>query len=110
MKIVEDHVVVQDDGKSYHMCEPIVQDLSETYLSEDATIGDIFKASQKEHGRCVSKVYQDTDDGTVAIGWVFNKRQRYEDSEETFIHETWVSLYDVWHPTIVKQVHIISRG
>jgi len=110
VKIVENHIM-QENGnekKRYHMCEPLVQDLADTYMGEDATVGDIFRASQKEHGRCVSKVYQDTNDGVIAVGWVFQKREKYEDSKETFIHETWVSLYDEWQPTIIKKPYAIS--
>jgi folate-dependent phosphoribosylglycinamide formyltransferase PurN len=108
MKLVENHIIQQDDGKSYSMGYDPVTDLADTYMGEDATIGDIFRASQKEHGRCVSKVYQDTDEGIIAVGWVFQKRERYEDSRETYIHETWISLYDEWTPTIIKKPHVIS--
>ena len=112
MKIVENHLVREDDEKSYHMCEPLVQDIDTTIFDPESPtlVGDIFRYSQKEFGRCVSKVYLDTDDGVKQIGWVFQKRERYEDSKETFIHETWVSLYDVYYPTIVKQPHYINVG
>ena len=72
-------------------------------MGEDATSQrDFFSASQKEHGRCVSKVYLEGSEGTIAIGWVFQKREKYEDSKDTFIHETWVSLYDEWQPTVIR--------
>ena len=108
MKIVESHIM-EDGDKRYRMCDDIVQDLSDTYMGEDATIGDIFRASRKEHGRCTGKVFLDKKDGTIIqIGWVFVKRERYEDSRETFIHETWISLYDEWHSVPVRTPHVIG--
>jgi hypothetical protein len=110
MKIVEDHIMEESEEKRYRMCEPLVQDIDTTIFDPESPtlVGDIFRYSQKEFGRCVSKVYQDTKDGVKAVGWVFQKRERYEDSRETFIHETWVSLYDEWQPTIIKKPHFIA--
>lgn len=74
------------------MGEPVRIDLADTWMGGDATPGDIFRASQKEFGRCISRAYIDTAEGVKAIGWVFVKRDRYEDTGETFLHETWVTL------------------
>ena len=57
--------------------------------------GELFKSMQKAYGRCTSKIYVDISVAfypprTVPIGWVFVKRERYEDSEETVLKETWV--------------------
>lgn len=118
MKIVENHIIQESDEKRYHMCDDIVTDISDTIFDPESEtlIGDIFRASQKEHGRCVSKVYVDAPEDSrparlrqpIAIGWVFQKRERYEDSKETFIHETWVSLYDEWHSVPVRKPHAIA--
>jgi len=52
----------------------------------------LFRSLQREYGRCIGKVRIDPD-GKV-IGWVFEKRVKYEDVNETYLLETWVSLHD----------------
>lgn len=59
----------------------------------------LFRSLQREFGRCVSRVYQDTPDGKPdAIGWVFEKRMRYDDARgnnadrDFYIREVWVTL------------------
>ena len=52
--------------------------------------GELFRSCQKEYGRCVGKVY--IGDGQ-AIGWVFQKRMQYDDCQETFLLETWITLH-----------------
>ena len=64
--------------------------LYETFTDD---IGKLFRAFQQEHGRCRSKVYIDTNNGPKQIGWVFEKRVRYADCNETYLQETWVSLH-----------------
>ncbi len=94
MIIQTEYVQELDDGKRYGCGEDSI-DLKNSYLGEDATIGEIYRASQKEHGRCTGKVYIDTQSrGTISVGWVFVKRQQYDDSQETFLMETWVTLLD----------------
>lgn len=59
----------------------------------------LFREYQKEYGRCMGKMYQDTPDGDPdAIGWVFQKVRMYEDArskEDKYIHEVWVTLREV---------------
>jgi hypothetical protein len=63
----------------------------ETFTSET---GDLFLSLQQEYGRCISKMYIDTADGTAKhIGWVFQKRMRYSDSKATYLNETWVRVW-----------------
>lgn len=72
----------------------------EVYETYCDTPGELFRACQREHGRCVSSVYADSADAASnggkprRIGWVFQKQARYEDSGEPFILETWVVLHD----------------
>jgi hypothetical protein len=55
----------------------------------------LFRAMQKEYGRCVSKMYVDEANGKAKhIGWVFQKRRQYDDCKETYIQETWVSVHE----------------
>jgi hypothetical protein len=59
-------------------------------------LGELFKSLRKEYGRCVSRVYQDTPDGTAdPVGWVFQKRVKYWDANETYLQETWVTYRQV---------------
>ena len=54
-------------------------------------LGELFKSLQREYGRCISKVYNDNIDGTsYPIGWVFEKRANYDDTNETYLQNTWV--------------------
>jgi len=69
-------------------------------------IGDLFRALQSFYGRCESKVY--VGDG-VAVGWVFVKAEKYRDSEETYIQETWVTLQTEL-PTVVRTPHYLEIG
>ena len=76
--------------------------LGHTYLTErddegreDIETGELFRHAQSEYGRCVGRCYVDGPKGTVPVGWVFQKRDRYEDTGETYLRETWVSVYDV---------------
>ena len=56
-------------------------------------LSDLYKFGLKEYGRCTSKIYIDRDkDSTVHIGYVFIQRLKYDDSNEYFINETWLSL------------------
>ena len=57
--------------------------------------GNLYRSMVKEHGRCISRVYIDGPNGEAKpIGWVFLKRRKYEDTEETYLAETWVTLHN----------------
>lgn len=51
--------------------------------------GCLFRRLSREFGRCVSKVY--VGEGTP-VGWVFEKKAQYDDTCETYIMETWVTV------------------
>ena len=76
-------------------------------------IGRLFRAMQKEHGRCTSKVYIDRDGGAVHIGWHFEKRQQYEDTgrhgrpPKFYVAGCWVELHTA-PPTVTRQVHLLN--
>ena len=55
--------------------------------------GELYRSCLKEYGRCTGKVYVDTVDKARQVGWVFEKRTRYDDSNETFLLETWVTVH-----------------
>ena len=68
---------------------------SGVYESYFETPGEAYRACVKEHGRCTGRMYIDTIDGKAKpIGWVFLKRAKYDDCDETFLQETWVTLHE----------------
>lgn len=77
-----------------------------TTVLEGMTKGEMFRWFRGRYGRCVSRVYADVDGETMQVGWCFQKRERYEDTGETFLHETWITLPEqdetvrtvVYHP------------
>lgn len=71
------------------------------YESYFTSPGQAYRECQKMYGRCISKVYIDrpgtkgqTHQEIKAVGWAFQQRIKYEDSPDTFIRETWVTLHE----------------
>ena len=61
----------------------------------EKTVAEVFRDSRAAFGRCISKVYVDRpNQPPLAQGWAFHKRLRYDDSDETYLCETWVSLFE----------------
>ena len=56
--------------------------------------GCLFRRLSREFGRCSSKVY--VGEGTP-VGWVFEKKALYDDTRETYIMETWVTITEERH-------------
>lgn len=71
----------------------IIGEDSEPYETWTNDTGALFRELQREYGRCVSKVYVDREGGPVAIGWVFERTERYEDTGEPYVREVWVTLH-----------------
>ncbi len=67
---------------------------TEVYESCHDSVGEVYRGSMKLYGRCTSKMYIDTKKGVEHVGWVFVKRMKYEDCDETYLQETWVSVHD----------------
>jgi hypothetical protein len=72
---------------------------SETDVYETAhdDTGALFRALVGEYGRCIGKVHREYTDGRpekhVTCGWVFVKRVEYEDTTDTYLRETWVTVF-----------------
>lgn len=66
-------------------------------------IGLLFRAYQRQFGKCISKVYIDNN-GAKAIGWVFQKTVKYDDVNEYYLQETWVTLHE-FEPVVTKAYH-----
>lgn len=69
-------------------------------------LGELYRALRRENGRCVGKVYTDKDG---AIGWVFVKRVPYDDSDETYLREVWVTVHTA-PDTVTRERHYASVG
>jgi hypothetical protein len=67
---------------------------SDKYEPFTDNIGQLFRSLQREYGRCVGKVYQDTPDGTKQTGWVFEGMDKYTDTGDKYLREVWVTLYE----------------
>ena len=98
MLILEEYVQERNDGMRYHAGE------SGMYEPYTENKGELFRAMQREHGRCTGHVYIDGEGmEPVKVGWVFQKRVKFSDCNETFLQETWVTLHKS-KPT-VKTTH-----
>jgi hypothetical protein len=80
--------------------------IRETFINEDTNVmfgesgwyepyetelGTLYRTLRSEYGRCISKVYRDRKGAPpVAVGWVFQKRDKYEDSKGTYLRSVWV--------------------
>ena len=97
--IQEDYVQITNDGKRIGLGR---SDVYETWTPDK---GQLYRALQRQYGRCTSKVYIDLPSGAKSIGWVFVKRQQYErHSTDTYLQETWVTLHKA-PPTRVIEYH-----
>ena len=66
---------------------------NEPYEPYTNIIKDLFTSLQREYGKCVSKMYIDTNEESKQIGWVFEKKVKYTDCDKTYIQETWITLH-----------------
>lgn len=84
-----------DKTKGYRFSE------SEWYEAYTDSRRKLFRNCQQEYGKCVSKVYVDTQEGTKQVGWVFEKKMVYEDcrnrptEDDKYIREVWVSVREI---------------
>lgn len=82
----------------------------EPYEPFTDNIGRLFRSLSKEYGRCTGRMYYERKQGgDVPIGWVFEKRMRYEDANKYYIREVWVSLHDA-PDTVTREAHYHELG
>ena len=88
-----------------HSFGPDPEELEEI---EASSMGELFQKMRALHGRCTGKVHIDTRgpsdppgvfNKTLTIGWVFLKKDKYEDTGEPFLCETWITVHEQ-RPTI----------
>jgi hypothetical protein len=74
---------------------------SEWYEANADDRKELFSDLQQEFGRCTGKIYVDLiSGGARAIGWVFEKKMKYEDArsskpEDFYLREVWVEVREV---------------
>ena len=82
---------------------------SGVYESCHNNVGELFKSLKKLYGKCVSNLYMEvaaTKHGKK-IGWVFEKRKKYDNSRDTFLCETWISLHEK-PDTVTVEEHFLK--
>lgn len=77
--------------------------MRETVWEEFPERGEFYRFCSREFGRCVSKMFVDDANGeAIHVGYVFQKRERYEDTGDPFVRETWVGFVTKTPPTILS--------
>lgn len=78
-----------------HMIGKSEMPIEDSVFADDISAGALYGFGVREYGRCRGKVWIDSDDGPVHVGYVFESRRQYEDAPETYLHETWLSVAKV---------------
>jgi len=85
---IKETYVNKDKGYVYGETEPY-----ETWAEPDE-VDELFLSLQREFGRCVNTQYTEVERGVdVKSGWVFEKRVQYNDCDESYIKQTWVTVW-----------------
>ena len=98
--VQESYLAVGEDGEPGSM-------LGDTEIQESFTdnVGELYRALQAEHGRCIGYMYVDSKEGkSRKVGWVFVKRTKYQDCDKTYLQETWVHVFTA-PPTVTREYH-----
>lgn len=77
-----------NESKGYLMGE------SDKYEYESFTdnLKELFQSMQSEYGKCISACYIDLNGKPKKIGWVFEMKVNYENTNESYLHHTWISI------------------
>ena len=88
--IQEDYIDATDPEKPVRCGDS--GDVYETWTDD---LGDLYRSLVREYGRCTGSVYIDRTDGTtVKVGWVFQKRVKYDQGDGSYLRETWVTVHE----------------
>lgn len=68
---------------------------TEVYETVYSSVKELYLALRKQYGKCVSSIYVDSPGKAKSrrIGWVFEKKEKYIDSKEEYLRETWVTVH-----------------
>ena len=87
-----------------HMIGEDSQPIEDTIFADvDNLRGELYHFGLREYGRCIGKVYVDAEDGVRHVGYVFQSRRKYEDCDETYLHETWLSVERVTRTADIRE-------
>lgn len=82
-----------------------ISDKLEPYEAWTDDAGKLFRTLQREYGKCIGSVYVDGEGGKPQkIGWVFQKRAKYEDTKESYLQEVWITLHTA-KDTVTREEH-----
>ena len=101
--ITESLVEARDDGKRYRIYD------SEPYETYTDKRKRLFIDLQREHGPCKGSIYRDGSNGKpIRVGWVFEKRVKYDRSNECYTREAWVKVVtpDMRPVQVVRKFHL----
>ena len=73
-------------------CEPIETPLEDTIINN---LPELYHYGIKEYGKCISKIYINYKNSSYHIGYVFLQRVKYIDCNDTYLHETWISIENI---------------
>ena len=102
----------EDEGYIFgEFRQPVDVDLDFTRGEDPTKLGDIYRAAQRQYGRCTSSIYVDCKDDAGAwkvkkVGWFFLSRQRYEDTGQPYRRGAWITVVTV----IPEQVAYADLG
>lgn len=86
MEATHIHVVLVNEDKNCRNYD----ELEEIAVGE--TQSSIYLHMKQEYGKCTSRIYIDK---SVPMGWSFQKRVKYWDSNDTFLQTAWITLVRV---------------
>lgn len=101
----ENHLEVKDDGDTkigfYETENGVPQE------TPFESVGELYRFCVGEFGRCTGKIHVDAKSTgkTEDVGWVFVKRVKYDDCNDTYLREVWVTVYedcDITDPRALK--------
>lgn len=94
------HITLTNEDAGYYFSD-WREDIEDWQLDDNGQppFGVLFRAYRAEFGRCQSSVYVDVDGGPPRrVGWYFVSRQRYEDSDESYLRGAWVVVQQLIAP------------
>ena len=102
---MSDNILISEDHTN--ATEGYSGGTNDVFETRHTNKGELYREIMSEYGRCTGRVYVDGPDGeAVPIGWVFRKRQKYDDCNETYLADTWVTIHK--RPaTVVSTSHYV---
>jgi hypothetical protein len=103
---IQESMTNEDEGYRIHD--------TDVYETHHNNIKDLFKSLQKEYGRCMGKIFVDRYDGllgdtAVQVGWIFEKKVKYDDTDAYFTQATWVAVHTK-EPEHITKNHYYKFG